>query len=110
VELWGLETPDHLLAEYARLSDIVAHLGLCLQGIGQDRLAPDPVVVRLGAQPSQRCRAPYLRVMETAGHQARPEASMNLDLLAGVAVPPLLACWSDWQPHLGALPSPEVTR
>jgi len=27
-------------------------------------------------------------------HQARPEARMNLDLFAGVPVPPLLACWS----------------
>jgi hypothetical protein len=32
------------------LSDTVAHLGLRLQGIGQDRLASDPVVVRLGGQ------------------------------------------------------------
>jgi hypothetical protein len=83
------------------LSHTVAHLGLRLQGIGQDRLAPDPVVVGLGGQPSQRCRAPYLRVMATAGHRARSEVRMNLDLLAGVAVPALLACRSDWQPHLG---------
>jgi hypothetical protein len=61
---WGSGTP--CLQNTCGLSDTVAHLGLQSQHVRQDRLASDLVVVRLGGQPSRRCRAPYLRVMGTA--------------------------------------------